>query len=169
MIRRATVDDAARLAEVGARIFVDTFAAQNTAEDMNAFLARTYGEAHQRRELEDPALVTLLVESDSALVAFAQLRRGEAPECVDAESHIEIQRFYVDRSLQGRGVAQTLMRECERVANEIGVRAIWLGVWERNARAIAFYEKCGFRDVGSHPFLLGNDLQTDRVMVLRLA
>jgi len=168
VIRRANVDDAARLAEIGARIFIDTFAAQNRAEDMNAFLARTYGEEHQRRELEDPALTTMLIESDGALIGFAQLRRGEAPACVEVESHVEIQRFYVDRTWQGRGIAQTLMRECERIAKELGVVAIWLGVWEHNARAIAFYEKCGFRDVGAHPFLLGNDLQTDRVMVREL-
>ena len=169
MIRRARVEDAASLAEIAARTFIDTFAAQNKPEDMNAFVARTYGEEHQRRELQDPELTTLLVESGDAMIGFAQLRRGEAPACVEAESHVEIQRFYVDRTWQGRGVAQTLMRECERLANELGVHAIWLGVWEHNTRARRFYEKCGFRDVGSHPFLLGSDLQTDRVMVRDLA
>ncbi len=161
-------EDAAALAEMGERTFVETFAAANRAEDMAAFIPRAYGETHQRRELEDPRIVTLIVENGGTFAAFAQLRRGDAPPCVVADDIIEIQRFYVDRAWHGRGIAQSLMRECERVAQSLGAAAMWLGVWEHNARAIAFYEKCGFRDVGSQPFLLGSDLQTDRVMVRQL-
>lgn len=165
MIRRGVLGDAAALAEIGERTFVETFAAVNRAEDMAAFLPRTYGETHQRRELEDPRIVTLIVECEGVIAGFAQLRRGEAPECVPAVDPIEIQRFYVDRAWHGRGIAQSLMRECENVARSAGAATIWLGVWEHNARAIAFYAKCGFRVVGSQPFLLGSDLQTDRIMV----
>lgn len=168
MIRRGVPEDAVALAEIGERTFVDTFAAVNRAEDVAAFITRTYGETQQRRELEDPRIATLIVESEGVMVGFAQLRRGEAPSCVVAEEHIEIQRFYVDRAWHGRGISQSLMRECENVARQLGARTIWLGVWEHNARAIAFYEKCGFRDVGSQPFLLGSDLQTDRVTVREL-
>lgn len=157
-IRHATLEDAAALAELGARTFRDAFAAQNSAEDMDAYVAQTYGEAQQRRELEDPKNVALVVERDGVLVGFAQLRHEQ--------EKVEIARFYVDRTHHGEGIAQELMQRCVDVARERGAETLWLGVWEHNPRAIRFYEKCGFVDIGSHPFLVGSDLQTDRLMSL---
>ncbi|HET7437371.1 MAG TPA: GNAT family N-acetyltransferase [Thermoanaerobaculia bacterium] len=158
-IRRATPADAAVLAELGARTFSDTFAKDNTPENMAAFLSKTYGEAQQRRELEDPATFTLLAEEDGVALAFATMHR-------DGGDSIEIARFYVDRPHHGRGLAQTLM---SRVIEEAGnVARIWLVVWEHNPRAIAFYEKCGFRRTGAvKPFIIGNDVQNDCVMERR--
>jgi ribosomal protein S18 acetylase RimI-like enzyme len=168
LIRRAVPADAANLAALGARTFEEAFAAQNRPEDMTAYLANTYSEPLQRRELEDPDVVTLLVAESERLIAFAQMRRGPVPQCVSDPDAIEIARFYVDQQRHGRGVAQTLMDEVIDVAGSLGAATIWLGVWEKNTRAIAFYAKCGFSDVGSHPFLLGSDLQTDRIMILAL-
>jgi diamine N-acetyltransferase len=161
MIRRATVSDAAHLADLAARTFHDTFAPHNRPEDMEAFVSTAYGEAKQREEIEDRDRITLVVEENGALIAYAQLR-------IDIPQ-IEIGRFYVDRPWHGRGVAQTLMSVILDLARDLGATRLWLGVWERNARAIAFYEKFGFRDCGSQPFLLGSDLQTDRVMEVRFS
>ena len=158
-IRRAAVGDAGRLAELGERTFRHTFAAQNDPDDLEDYVGKTYGEPQQRREIEDPGFVTLLVEDDGVLIAFAQLRRAPCEH-----GDVEIARFYVDRGHHGRGIAQSLMGAAEETARALGGTVLWLGVWEHNARAIAFYAKCGFRDVGSHPFLIGKDLQTDRVM-----
>ena len=158
--RRAVSSDAIALADFAARIFVTTFGPLNKAEDIDAYLSRTYGADLQRREIEDRNIVTLLIEDGATLIAFAQLRLER-----DA---IEIARFYVDEAWHGRGIARQLMDGCIDVARSSRVPRIWLGVWEKNARAIAFYAKCGFRDIGSHPFLLGSDLQTDREMELRL-
>lgn len=158
-IRRAAVEDAAALAELAERVFRDTFAAQNNPDDLEMYLAATYGETHQRREIENPDVVTLLVDDGTALLGFAQLRRAPTEH-----GEVEIARFYVAHTHHGRGIAQALMRASDDVACELGASSIWLGVWEHNPRAIAFYEKCGFRDVGSHPFLVGSDLQTDRLM-----
>ena len=123
-------------------------------------MVKVYGAEQQVREIGDPAIVTLLVEEEGALIGFAQLKLGAS---------IEIARFYVDGRWQGRGVAQELMRAAEDEARNRGIATIWLGVWERNARAIAFYAKCGFAVTGSHPFLLGSDLQTDLEMTKTLA
>jgi GNAT superfamily N-acetyltransferase len=164
-IRNAVAADAATVAELAARTFADWFGADNRPEDMQAHLARYYGEAQQRSEIEDPGGITLLVENDGRAIAYAQVRRGLAPACVTGEAPIEIARFYVDRPFHGQGIARALMQKAIDAARSLGGATLWLGVWERNPRAIAFYEKCGFRDCGSHPFLVGSDLQTDRVMV----
>ena len=163
MIRRASRADAPALAELGAKTFSDTFAAQNRPEDIEAYLAKTYGEAQQRQEIDDPSIVTLVADDEGTLAGFAQLRIAPAEH-----GDLEIARFYVDRGHHGRGIAQLLMQAVLDVARELRCAAVWLGVWEHNARAIRFYAKCGFRDVGSHPFLLGSDLQTDRLMALTI-
>jgi diamine N-acetyltransferase len=168
-IRRAVPTDAATVAELAQRTFTEWFGAQNSPDDMAAHNARSYGEAIQRREIEDPDGVTLLVESDDKTpIAYAQIHRGHAPACVDSESPVEIVRFYVDRPFHGAGIAQVLMSEAIDAARALGGATVWLGVWERNPRAIAFYAKSGFRDVGSHPYVVGSDVQTDRVMVISL-
>jgi ribosomal protein S18 acetylase RimI-like enzyme len=164
-IRRAAPADAALLAELAARIFVETFGADTAPDDLAAHVAKSYGVRQQSEEIAHPGIVTLVVESGGALVAFAQVRRIPPPDCVRGEAPAEIGRFYVDRSWQGSGLAQRLMTAARDAARELGGRSLWLGVWERNRRAIAFYEKCGFRDVGSHDFWMGSDRQTDRVMV----
>ena len=138
-----------------------TYAADNRPEDIAEHLARSFGPAQQAREIGDPALVTLLAERDGALVGFAQLRWGAPPVAVTSRDAVEIQRFYVDRPWHRRGVAQALMGAALAEAGA----AAWLGVWERNPRAIAFYRKLGFVEVGSQEFLLGSDRQRDVVML----
>ena len=162
--RKATPVDADRLAAFAARTFTDTYAAHNTAEDMRDYLARAFGVEQQSGELGDPAMITVIAESGGALVGYAQLKRGKASALVAGKHPIEIYRFYVDRAAHGTGVAQRLMAETLEAAAEMGGDAVWLGVWERNPRAIAFYTKAGFQDMGTQIFQLGSDRQTDRVL-----
>jgi diamine N-acetyltransferase len=168
-IRRACARDAAALAAFGLRTFQATFGADNTAEDLAAYLERTYGEPQQRAEIEDPEAATLLAEgADGSLIGFAQIRRELPPDGVFGAAPVELRRFYVDDPFHGRGLAQILMRVVEDAATELGGRTLWLGVWERNSRAIAFYTKCGFIDTCKRVFVLGSDSQTDQVMVKSL-
>ena len=167
-IRRAVPADAATVAELARATFFDTFAASNDAKDMALHLERAYGMAQQEAEINDPAMVTLLVEEAGVAIAFAQIRADHVPACVSDERAIELWRFYVAREWHGRGVAQALMARAKEEAGAMGAKTVWLGVWERNDRARAFYRKCGFVDVGEHVFLFGTDPQTDRVMVSAL-
>lgn len=160
VIRRAVTADARSLAALGARTFEETFGPANRREDIDAYLSQTYGERQQKIEIENPRMITLVAEEEGLLIAFAQMRADE--------KGIEIARFYVERRWQGRGIAQSLMQAVIEQARARRAKMLWLGVWEQNERAIAFYRKCGFRDTGSQPFILGSDLQTDRVMVHEL-
>lgn len=163
-VRQGTPADAERLARFAARAFEEAFGAENDPADMALYLSGTYGFAQQSRELADPGMATLLAEADRTLAGFAQLRGGDAPGVVAGPGPLELWRFYVDRPWQGRGVARALMDAVVAEARRRGAGVLWLGVWERNARAQAFYRKCGFEDVGTQPFMLGTDRQTDRIM-----
>jgi ribosomal protein S18 acetylase RimI-like enzyme len=163
-IRLARPDDAPALAALAERTFRETFAAGNDPADMEAYVAQAYGAAIQGREIEDPAILTLVAEDARELAAFAQLRRGAPPATVSGPDPVELWRFYVDRAQHGRGLAQALIAAVLAHARAAGARTIWLGVWEHNPRAQAFYRKCGFTDIGAHQFVLGRDVQTDRLM-----
>jgi diamine N-acetyltransferase len=168
LIRRAVLGDAAALAELAARTFTDAFGADNRPEDLQVHLSSAYGVAQQSAEIADPNVVTLLADRGGALIGYAQVRRRTVPACVTQDRPIELQRFYLDRSAHGTGVAKELMAAVHGGARELGGRHLWLGVWERNARAIAFYSKMGFTKVGSHDFHVGSDQQTDDVMVVAI-
>ena len=118
----------------------------------------------QAREIADPGLTTLVCEVGGALIGFTQLRWEVAPPCVAANAPGEIQRLYVASEWHGQGVAQQLMEAALGLMQARRCDVAWLGVWEHNPRAIAFYHKYGFAEVGELPFSLGDDDQRDLVM-----
>ena len=168
-VRRAVVADASTLAELGASTFTETFAEANTPEDFAAYMAASFSEAIQRAELEDGNNTVFLAERDGDAVGYVMVREGRIPSCIVAEDALEIARLYARKATIGTGVGATLMQRALAEAAGRGKDAVWLGVWERNARAIRFYEQWDFHPAGKQPFLLGADLQTDLVMVRRIA
>ena len=163
-IRRATIFDAEMLAELGARTFSDTFAKDNTPENMRQYLATAFSVEEISHELTDPAMLFLVAEVEGKAAGYAQLYAGEAPAFVSREKPIELARIYAQQDYIGHGVGAALMQACLEEARQGGYQTIYLGVWEHNRRAQAFYQRWGFRKVGEHPFLLGEDEQTDWVM-----
>ncbi len=168
-IRQGLASDATALADFAARVFVEAFGADNRPEDLRTHLAVTFGVPQQTAELADPAVITLLAENRQRLLAYAQVRRNTPPPCVTHDRPIELHRFYVDRPAHGKGVAQRLMAAVHEAAGRFHGRHLWLSTWERNARALAFYKKVGFMDVGRADFFVGTDRQRDRVMVVKVA
>lgn len=168
IIRYATVTDASILAELGARTFSETFAVDNNPEDMAVYLAASFSPAKQTEELLDALSQYLIAEIENEAVGYAQLHAGVTPECVTGALPIELVRFYLIQQWHGRGVSAAMMRACIDAARQTGYQTLWLGVWEHNGRAQAFYRKWGFHEVGQHIFQLGADLQTDILMTLEL-
>ncbi len=169
LIRPATAQDAAALSVLARRTFSDAFAADNTAEDLAAFLDATYSVDIQSRELADPTLSYFVAEQGGALVAFALLRTGTASPFVADPTAVELQRIYVDRSHHGTGLAQALMSTMIAEATQRGAGSLFLGVFERNTKALRFYAAQGFRTVGAQTFVVGSDPQQDLVLVRDLA
>ena len=163
-IRRAKMDDAGLLAELGARTFSETFAADNSPADMVAYLASSFSEAQQAAELADPHSTFHIAESNGVAVGYAMLRSGSVLDSVTDDKPIELVRLYVSREHLGGGVGAALMRVCVNEASRRGHRTLWLGVWEHNHRAQAFYRKWNFHEVGTHIFQRGDDAQTDVLM-----
>ena len=166
--RPATLDDVNVLLEIGAKTFHDTFAEFNTEEDMKLYLEKTFTADQVKKDILDPSTTFLLAYDRHVVVGYAKLREGKKPAESNEEAGIEIERIYSRKDYLGKNVGKTLLQACFAIAQQRGYNVVWLGVWEHNPRAIAFYEKWGFEKFGSHPFLLGKDLQTDLLMKKRL-
>ena len=164
IIRHATIADAELLTELGARTFIETFAADNSEENMSAYLSIAFTAKEQTSELSDPRRSVFIAELEGVAVGYAMLMSGDAPPDVKGEKPIELVRLYVSKDCIGRGVGAALMHACLGKAASQGFQTIWLGVWENNLRAQAFYRKWEFVEVGTHVFKLGDDPQRDLLM-----
>jgi len=167
-VRRATLDDAAAVAELAERTFRDTFAHHNRPEDIELHCRNAYGKAIQATEIAAENRVTLVCSIEDRLVGYGMLRWETPPACVIGTQPAEIQRLYVDAPWHGKGVAQALMASLLDVAREGKADVAWLGVWEKNPRAMSFYTKSGFARAGDHVFVVGNDPQRDFILVKKL-
>ncbi len=156
-VRPAAATDADALAAFAESTFREAFGPDNTPEDMEAYVGEAFGAEQQRGEIEDGDSIVLVAERDGELIGYAHLREG-------ADAPIFLERFYIAPGLKGRGFARALMDDVFSAAVSRGARSIQLAVWERNPRAIAFYRKCGFTEVGTRTFVLGTDPQKDVVM-----
>lgn len=164
LTRKASLEDADLLAQLSHTIFVETFAHLNSAANMKEYLSKNCTKANLVEELMDTSSAFLLAYSDDEPAGFAKLRWSEIPEEIKTNSAIEIQRLYVLKRMIGKRLGKMLIEECFEIARQKDFNIIWLGVWEHNVRAIAFYKHFGFEIIGSQIFELGRDKQTDFLM-----
>ncbi|CDH55789.1 hypothetical protein RO3G_10986 [Lichtheimia corymbifera JMRC:FSU:9682] len=162
------------LSELGARLFADTFANDNTPENLELYLDANYRPDIQTKELNDPAMTAYMAfdpESNQP-VAYCQLRQTKHVYydfVGDSEDDaIELQRLYVDKQWAGMGLGKRLLAECVATATKMGKKIMWLCVSDYNPNAIKFYEKQGFRKVGVRNVMLGNKPETDHIMSMSL-
>lgn len=163
-IRHASAADADLLAELGRQTFYDTFAGDNTPENMAAYLAASFSPEKQAAEIAEPGSLFIIAEVQGTAAGYARLREGPTPAAVTGVHPIEIVRIYSSQEWLGQGVGPALMQASLDQARQRGCDTIWLDVWEHNPRGIAFYRKWGFVEAGTQAFQLGDDLQTDLLM-----
>ncbi len=164
IIRQASISDAGLIAALGARTFEEAFGALNSREDMEQYLTSNFSEVLLQSQLGDTSSTFLLAYENDKVVGYAMLNVGNPPDSVTGPGPIELVRIYVEAEAIGQGYGANLMEACLENAKNNGHETIWLGVWEKNARAIAFYEKWAFKKVGLKEFILGSDVQKDIIM-----
>lgn len=169
-VRALEPDEATRLSEFAERLFRETYADEYEAADIDAYVADSFSPALQAAELTELGGRVLVIEDKrNGLLGYAHVRQTAPPEALAGRYALEISRFYVDRRWHGTGLARVLMSACIAEARSRGADALWLLVYQHNARAVAFYEKSGFRRAGTRPFRLGRRVDDDWVMVRLVA
>jgi len=167
-IRQATREDAEMIADMSRRTFYETFAHQNTPEDIALYMDKQFTRESLMAEVGTPGNTFLVAWLDEQPVGYVRLLEHAPPSEIGEGTGIEIVRLYAEQSVIGKGIGRALMQSSIDLAREKGLQWIWLGVWEHNHRAIAFYTKWGFEKFGDHPFILGMDKQTDWWMKRKL-
>ncbi|MBX9767788.1 MAG: GNAT family N-acetyltransferase [Bdellovibrionales bacterium] len=162
--RPASETDAQTLADLGKSTFIETFAKDNSKDNMDIYVSKTFGLDQQLSEIRDPYRRIEIAWDGDAPAGFLHLLKGPADASVIGPKPIELLRLYIDSRWQGKGLGAALMNRGLQYSREEGFQTLWLGVWERNFRAQAFYKKFGFRTVGKHIFSLGSDDQIDLIL-----
>lgn len=168
VIRIASLQDLARLKAISVRTFQDSFGDQNTSENMEQYFRSSFSAEKLSEELQNPFSSFYFAELDTIPIGYLKINWGASQTELQAEKSLEIERIYVEKEFQGKHVGQLLLNKAMAVANEKLATSIWLGVWEKNGKAIRFYQKNGFVEFGKHLFKLGDDEQMDIMMKLPL-
>ncbi|MDM8273582.1 GNAT family N-acetyltransferase [Ligilactobacillus salivarius] len=163
-----SVEDIEALQAISKQTFTETFGSQNTAEDLAKFLSEEYAFDKLKAEVENPESFYYFCYFNDELAGYLKLNIGSAQTESDYPEALEIQRIYVLQKYQGQKIGLSMMQHAIAVAKKIKKSQVWLGVWEKNLKAQAFYRKSGFKKVGSHDFVLGDDIQTDYILVKEL-
>jgi ribosomal protein S18 acetylase RimI-like enzyme len=162
-LRYATPDDAAALAAFASKAFSDTYRDLDDPQEIADYVAENFNLRAVQAVIGDPAASTLLAEVGSELAGYAVIARSQAPSCVTGPEPIELARFYLAEQFIGRGHGAELMRAVHREARRLGAQTIWLGVYDRNIRAVGFYERWGFTKRGGKEFLFGGRVYIDPI------
>ncbi len=165
-IRQAIREDAKVLTDLAYTTFWDAFAhhPKNAPEDLNHYMRQAFNQEQITTELADEKNIFLIAEIAGEAAGYSKIIIDNIEPGITAERPVELSRLYSHQRHLGQGVGQSLMDACLERAKAEDRDVMWLGVWEYNPRAQRFYEKNGFRVVGSHVFLLGKDPQTDLLM-----
>ena len=164
IIKPATIYDAGTIADLSRSTFYDTFAADNTEEDMIIFMSRQFTRDALVAEVGMKSNLFSLAYKGGELAGYVKLRESKGPPELKGVSTLEIARIYVVKSMLGQGIGQALMQHSIDVARSKQKAVVWLAVWEKNERAIKFYTRWGFKTFSRQVFVLGTDLQNDWIM-----
>ncbi|MCG7331295.1 GNAT family N-acetyltransferase [Salinicoccus roseus] len=169
MITRCTENEWKQLQEISHITFDETFRAQNKPENMEAYLSQAFTEEKIKKELSDENSQFFFVYAGDEPAGYLKVNIADAQTEEMGSESLEIERIYILKAFQNRGLGRILFDKAMDIADEMQASKIWLGVWEKNNKAIAFYKKLGFSEYGSHSFYMGDEEQTDIIMVKPLA
>lgn len=167
-IKKVTLKNIDQLQKIGRQTFFETFASGNTVENMKKYLDEGFSITKMTSELNDNNTEFYFAKLDDNVIGYLKLNFGQSQTELQDDKSIEIERIYVLKDFHGKGVGQLLYNKAMQIAKQKSADYVWLGVWEKNPRAITFYKKNGFVEFSKHVFKLGNDEQTDIMMKLKL-
>ena len=168
-VRTCSQKDVETLVALGIKTFRDTFDDFNTPENMMRYINKTFTVKAIEEDMKRVGTIYFLALDGRTPAGYAKMSSWHIPDALDDPTALQIERLYAHAQYLGKRVGYMLMKTCIGFAQKRGARTLWLGVWENNSRAIAFYENNGFKKFGQQPFMLGDDVQNDWMMKKDLA
>ncbi len=167
-IKKCTLDDLLILQKISIETFNDTFKDQNSPENMKAYLEKAFNSRQLQRELSNNSSEFYFIYFNDEHAGYLKVNSNEAQSENIGDESLEIERIYIRNKFQGKGLGKYLINKAEEIAIGKKKNRIWLGVWEKNEKAIKFYEKQGFVQAGAHSFYMGDEEQLDYIMTKTL-
>ena len=167
-IRTAKISDLNILKEIGKRTFIETFASENSSENITEYLESAFTTEKLMSELTNMNSDFYFAEMEGEVVGYLKVNFNDSQTELKVSNALEIERIYVLKEFHSKKVGQLLYDKAIEIAKNKNLKNVWLGVWEQNPRAIRFYEKNGFKVFDKHIFKLGEDEQTDIMMKLEI-
>ena len=167
-IRKINIDDLETLRNLSIQTFKETFEEVNTEEDMQKYLDENLSIEKLKTELENVNSEFYFAENNDETLGYLNLNFKDAQTEKVEEYYFEIERIYVLKAFLVQKIGQILFDKAIEIGREKNLEYVWLGVWEENHRAIRFYGKNGFEIFGKHDFVLGEDVQTDLLMKMKI-
>ena len=167
-IKKCTHEDLRKLQEISCETFNETFKHQNSPENMNAYLERAFTLKQLEKELSNTSSLFFFVYLNNEVSGYLKVNIDDAQSEEMGEESLEIERIYIKNIVQKQGLGKYLLIKAMEIAMEREKKKIWLGVWEKNESAIAFYKKMGFIQTGAHSFYMSDEEQTDFIMTKTL-
>ncbi len=167
-IQKTTIADLEIIRKISTETFTETFSGVNTAENMTNYIQENFNAEKLTSEINNPESLFYLASFENKIIGYMKLNFGKAQTEKQNENNLEIHRIYVLQAFHGKKIGQLLLDETMKIAKQMAVNSIWLGVWEENHRALQFYSKNGFVEFDQHIFVLGDDVQTDLLMQLKI-
>ena len=163
-IKKVSTDELEELRKLSVETFSDTFTEQNNEIQMKAYLEKAFNTDQLRSELSNPESFFYFVKEEDKILGYLKLNTKTAQTDQVLDSSLEIERIYLTQEAQSKGIGKLLMDFSISEAKRRNLLCLWLGVWEKNEKAIAFYKSYGFEVFADHPFKLGDDSQKDLLM-----
>lgn len=167
-LTQCTHEDLYKLQEISYETFNDTFKEQNTPENMNAYLEKAFNLKQLEHELSNPSSEFFFIYFNNELAGYLKVNINDAQSVDMGKEALEVERIYIKRDFQKHGLGKYLLNKAIEVAKVHNKTKVWLGVWEKNENAIAFYKKLGFVETNSHSFYMGDEEQIDIIMTLAI-
>ena len=167
-IVKVALDDVNQLQSICKKTFFETYADGNTEENMQKYLDEVFTLDKLTAELQDTNTELYFARLGNNAIGYIKINFGEAQTELQDKKSLEIERIYVLKEFQGNRVGQFLFDKAREIAISRQADYLWLGVWEKNPKALHFYKRNGFIEFDKHIFKLGDDMQTDIMMKLPL-
>jgi ribosomal protein S18 acetylase RimI-like enzyme len=167
-IRKAVLSDLESLQVIGRQTFTETFAAVNSPKNLSNYIAQSFNAAQITKELTNPESSFYLAIQDTKIIGYLKINFGSSQTELLDDRAMEIHRIYVLKEYHGKKVGQLFVDHVLEIAHQRQVEYVWLGVWEKNYRALGFYAKYGFAEFDKHVFTLGDDIQSDLLLKLQI-
>lgn len=167
-IRKATKKDNAIIHTIAVTTFLETYSSVNSQENILNYLSKNYSLEQLTREINNPLSEFYLAVLNHQIIGFLKINFGEAQTEIKDNESVEIERIYVLSEFHGKKIGQLLFDKALEIARKHRSTYLWLGVWEKNPKAIRFYQKNNLTEFDKHIFKLGNDEQIDIMMKIEL-